>query len=197
MKTIKAAGVSMHVVVLALLAATCAKGQTSSEAEKANFCDVVASPADYDGKIISIEVILQRSFHSLSLYDTACAQKEGFDVTTQAILPDGWQSLPIGKKLGGIIKHGRPAKIQVVGTFRSSVIRGQDGQRFRFSIFQINSVSEATSKRTTPALSYMYDGLCQHIHFAHQFTGRTRYRIQPRLLQISLLRVGNGAVDVT
>jgi len=126
-----------------------AEGQTISEPKKANFCDVVASPADYDGKSISIEVILQPSFHSLSLYDDACTPKEGLDVTTQAILPDGWESVPVGKKLRGIIRHGRPAKVQLIGTFKSSVTRGQDGQRFRFSISQISSVSKDVSKSTT------------------------------------------------
>jgi hypothetical protein len=107
-----------------------------------DFRDVVSSPTDYDGKTLFIEATLEPSFHSLSLYDVACGSKEGSDVTTEAILPDGWESLPIGKKLRGIIRHGRPAKVQLVGTFKSSVTRGRDGQRFRFSISQINSVSK-------------------------------------------------------
>ena len=145
----KVVRVCMKIAALAL-AAICAKGQTSVEPKKASFCDVISSPANYDGKTLSIEATLQPSFHSLSLYDAACEPKEGFDVATEAILPDGWESLPIGKKLRGIIKHGRPARVCLVGTFKSSVTRGQDGQRFRFSISQIVSVSKDVPKPTTP-----------------------------------------------
>jgi len=139
----------MIITGLVLLAAICAKGQTSVEPKKAIFCDVISSPADYDGKTLSIEATLQPSFHSVSLYDPACEPKEGFDVATEAILPDGWESLPIGKKLREIIRHARPAKVRLVGTFKSSVTRGQDGQRFRFSISQIISVSKDVPKPRT------------------------------------------------
>jgi hypothetical protein len=140
----------LNIAAVALLVAICAKGQTSVEPKKASFCDVISSPANYDGETLSIEATLQPSFHSLSLYDAACEPKEGFDVAAEAILPDGWESLPIGKKLRRIIKHGRPAKVRLVGTFKSSGARGQDGQRFRFSISQIISVSKVVSKRTAP-----------------------------------------------
>ena len=140
----------MNIAALALLVAISTKGQTSVEPKKASFCDVISSPANYDGKTLSIEATLQPSFHSLSLYDTACEPREGFDVATEAILPDGWESLPIGKKLKGIIRHSWPARVRLVGTFKSSVTRGQDGQRFRFSISQIISVSKDVSKRTAP-----------------------------------------------
>ena len=132
------------IAILALLA-TCTKGQAQTDPGRVNFCDVVASPSDFDKKLLSVEVTVQPSFHSLSLYSSACAPKEGFDVTTQAILPEGWESLPNGKKLRRSIGHGRPAKAQLVGTFRSSVERGQDGQRFRFSISKIVSVSPGES----------------------------------------------------
>jgi hypothetical protein len=129
-------------MAIALLILLGAKAQAQTGPKEVGFCDVASSPTAYDGKVLSIEVILQPSFHSLSLYNAACEPKEGFDVTTQAILPNGWESLPTGKKLRGIIKHGRPAKVRIEGTFLSSVTRGQDGQRFRFSISKINSVSE-------------------------------------------------------
>lgn len=136
----------VSIAAVVLFVAICGKGQTSSEPKRANFCDIVSSPENYDGKTLSIGAILQPSFHSLSLYNAACMSREGFDVTTEAILPDGWESQPIGKKLRGLIRHGRPATVQLVGTFRSSVTRGQDGQRFRFSISQIISVSKDISK---------------------------------------------------
>lgn len=112
----------------------------------ARFCDIVSSPESYDGKTLSIDAILQPSFHSLSLYDSACVSKQGFDVSTEAILSDGWDSQPIGKKLRNLIRHGQAANVRLVGTFRSSVTRGQDGQRFRFSVSQVISASKDVSK---------------------------------------------------
>jgi hypothetical protein len=135
-------------IVLGLFLPISAKGQTSVEPKKVDFCDVVASPDDYDHKLLSTEVILQSSPHSLFLYSASCPSKEGFDVTTQAFLPDGWDSLPVGKKLSKIMKHGRPAKVQLVGIFRSSVYRGPDGQRFRFIISQIYSASKVSDGET-------------------------------------------------
>jgi len=131
------------IAILVLLATSSTKGQVKADPERANFCDVVASPSNFDGKLLSVDVTLQPSFHSLSLYSSACTSKEGFDVTTQAILPNGWETMPNGKKLKRSIGHGRPVNVQLVGTFRSSVSRGQDGQRFTFSISKIISASPA------------------------------------------------------
>jgi len=135
------------IAILVLLATLSTKVQSQTEPERVNFCDVVASPTDYDGKLLSVEATVRPGFHSLFLYSSECASKEGFDVTTEAILPDGWESLPNGKKLTRTIRHGRPAKAQLVGTFRRSVSRGQDGQWFRFSISKIVDVNpDASSK---------------------------------------------------
>ena len=108
---------SVGIAILVLLATLSAEGQSQTEPERLKFCDVVASPLDYDGKLLSVEVTVQPGLHSLSLYSSECASNEDFDVTTQAILPDGWESLPNGKKLSRIISHGRPAEVQLVGTF--------------------------------------------------------------------------------
>ena len=97
---------SVGIAILVLLATLSAEGQSQTEPERLKFCDVVASPLDYDGKLLSVEVTVQPGLHSLSLYSSECASNEDFDVTTQAILPDGWESLPNGKKLSRIISHG-------------------------------------------------------------------------------------------
>jgi len=132
----------MNIVVLAVLSATCAAEQTGAEPLNINYCDVVASPAHYNGKMLSVEVVLSRSFHSLFLYGAGCVPRGDYDVTTEALLPTSWESLPNGKRLRAILKHGRNAKVTVVGTFEGGEKRyGLDGQRFRFSISQINSVS--------------------------------------------------------
>lgn len=133
---------TLNVLILGVLSSICAAAQTETHPLTANYCEVVASPADYNGRVLSVKVILSPSYHSLFLYGVECVPKEGYDVTTEAILPSSWESLPNGKKLRGLLKHGRKARVTLVGTFESSKQRlGLDGQRFRFSISQIQSVS--------------------------------------------------------
>jgi hypothetical protein len=132
---------SLSILVLAVLLPTAAAGQTATQPLNVNYCDVVASPADYNQKILSIEVVLSPSFHSLFLYGVGCVPREDYDVTTEAVLPTSWESLPNGKRLRAFLKHGRNAKVTVVGTFEGGEKRyGLDGQRFRFSISHISSV---------------------------------------------------------
>jgi hypothetical protein len=134
-------------VVLVFLAAIFAIAQSRIEPRKVDYCDVVASPANYYGQVLSVEVILWPSEHVLTQFGAACVPKQGYDVTTQTILPANVESLPNGKKLGRILKHQRPAKVEVVGIFESREQRhGLDATRFRFSITQIDSVSERAAK---------------------------------------------------
>jgi hypothetical protein len=120
-----------------------AEGQTGT-APKVNFCNVVASPSDYNRKALSVEVIRWPSDHSLSLYGATCVPKEGYDVTTQAILPAAWESLPNGKKLRKFLHRGKSASVKLVGTFEGDAHRyGPDGARFRFVISEISSVEKA------------------------------------------------------
>jgi hypothetical protein len=132
----------ISIVVLAALLATCAGGQTSAEPKNVDYCDVVASPADYSGKVLAIEAVLSPGEHSLALYSETCPREKGYDDSTQAILPDLWESLPNGKELRAILKRGRDARVKLVGTFESGPKRyGPDVARFRFSISRVNSVS--------------------------------------------------------
>lgn len=135
-------------IMVGLLSVVSAKGQAPEEPQRVDFCQVVAAPADYNKKVLSVEVILWPSEHSLSLYGAACVPREDYNVTTQAVLPTAWETLPNGKKLRAILKHQRPAKVQLVGTFESDgEPYGPDVARFRFSISQIISVSkDAISK---------------------------------------------------
>ena len=143
---------NLGIIVLTLLAPTWATAQVRTEPTKVNFCDVVASPTQYNGQALSVVVILWPSYHSLSLYGAACVPKEGYDVTTQAILPDTWESQPNGKKLRGILERHRSAIVEVVGIFESGGGRyGPDRARFRFSISEINSVSKHATKRARGA----------------------------------------------
>jgi hypothetical protein len=77
--------VGLHIVVLTVFAALRSEAQTSAETPVVNVCDVVASPADYNRKLLSVTVILSPSDHSLSLYGTECVPKEDYNVTTLSI----------------------------------------------------------------------------------------------------------------
>jgi hypothetical protein len=138
----------MIITVLVLFASTFASGQTASEPKKADFCGVVASPSHYYGKLLSVQVILAPSEHALYLYGTACVPKQGYDVTTKAILPPTLESLPNGKRLIAILRRQRAAKAEVVGTFENNAEPfGLDPSRFRFTIAEIASVKEVGPER--------------------------------------------------
>jgi len=141
-------GVCIDILLLFLFAPLWARGQAATETKKVDFCRVVASPTDYDRQTLSVEVILWPSEHSLSLYGAACVPKEGYNVTTQAALPEKWESSPNGKKLSEILKRHRSAKVEVVGIFESNGgPYGPDVARFRFSISQIKSASENKARK--------------------------------------------------
>jgi hypothetical protein len=133
-------------VAMGVLLTMSAAGHPPAEPLRVNYCDVVASPADYNRKALLVEVLLSPSDHSLSLYGAACAPKEGVNITTQAVLPASWQALPNGKKLEAILRHHRNARVELVGTFESDGgPYGPDVARFRFSVSQVSSV--AVSKK--------------------------------------------------
>jgi hypothetical protein len=77
----------INLAILVSLAATSADAQSHREPRKIDFCEVVASPTNYYGHVLSVEVILWPSEHVLTLFGAECEPKEGYDVTTQAILP--------------------------------------------------------------------------------------------------------------
>src|SRR3984957_17225922 len=72
----------------------------------ANYCEVVLSPADYNGKMLSVEGILHPGEHSLTLYGLSCPPKFGGNPSTEAVLPSMWVSLPHGKQLRKLLKKG-------------------------------------------------------------------------------------------
>ena len=137
-----------RVVLAAIMLPVWAAAQVATQPSGVGYCDVVVSPADYNGKTMLVEVILSPGFHSLFLHGESCAPREGFDVSTEAVLPHSWPSLPNGKKLRALLKNGRDAKVSVVGFFEGGGEKryGLDGQRFRFSISEIRSVSKVNER---------------------------------------------------
>jgi hypothetical protein len=131
-------------IVSALFLGTTISAQTSSSPAATNLCAVVTSPAEYNERVLSVEGILHPSEHALTLYSATCEPKEGFDVTTLAVLPSKWASLPNGKRLEKILRHGKNALVKVSGTFQiESSNYGIDEARFRFTITEIISVKPA------------------------------------------------------
>jgi hypothetical protein len=138
----------INFAILVILAATLTEAQSQREPRKVDFCDVVASPTNYYGQVLSVEVILWPSEHVLTLFGPECVPKEGYDITTQALLPANWEALPNGNKLRKILKYQRPAKVRVIGIFESREQRyGLDATRFRFSVSQLDSVSKYAAKK--------------------------------------------------
>ena len=144
---------SFYLVVVGLLFLVSTRGQALEEHKRVDFCQVVAAPESFDQKHILIDVVLSPGEHYLLLYAASCVPSEGYNVTTQAILPDSLEATETGRKLSKILRHHREAKVELVGIFESAAGRyGPNAARFRFSISQVRSVAEvrgATSSMNT------------------------------------------------
>lgn len=118
--------------------------QVRPEPVAASLCEVIASPADYNKKVLSIEGILFPGEHSLTLYSPSCRPKVGFNARIEAVLPPEWESLRNGKQLRKFLHRRKSASVKLIGAFESDVYPyGPDGARFRFVISEISSVEKA------------------------------------------------------
>lgn len=134
------------IALIPLLANIADAGETIPEPQIVNYCEVVTLPNDYDGKVLSADVVLVPGEHTLSLFGADCLRL-GYDRVTDAQLPNNWTTLPNGKALKEILRQILSARVKLIGTFDSSKgPYGPDGARFQFSISRILSVS----KETTP-----------------------------------------------
>jgi hypothetical protein len=132
---------AMRFVMLTTALQVGVSAQTRQKPPTASLCVVVASPDGYNERVLSIEGVLSPSEHSLALYSPSCKPKEGFNVTIQAVLPPGWESLPNGKQLRKLLHRGRNAGVKLTGVFESGGYSyGPDGAKFRFVIKEIASV---------------------------------------------------------
>lgn len=134
-------GVSGLLLAVFLQFATAEK--TDPERVSVGLCQVVAAPATYNEKAVSVEGILSPGEHSLALYNPTCRPKEGFNVSIQAVLPPAWESTQNGKHLQKFLRGHKEAQVALRGTFESGGgPYGPDAARFRFSISEISSVAE-------------------------------------------------------
>ena len=131
-------------VMLATILQAAVSAQVRPEPVAANLCDVFRSPAVYNQKVLSVEGVLFPSFHAVFLLSPSCMPKGDLDVTTEAILPPSWVSLPNGRQLRKFLHRGKSASVKLIGTFEYSGHRyGPDGTRFRFVISEISWVGKA------------------------------------------------------
>jgi len=130
--------------MLAVILQAAASAQTRPEPVAADLCDVFVSPAAYNQRVVSVEGVLSPSVHSLFLSSPSCKPKEDLDLTTEAVLPSSWESLPNGKQLRKFLHRGKSASVKLIGTFEADAHRyGPDGARFRFVVTEISSVEKA------------------------------------------------------
>lgn len=131
------------VAMLTITLTIAASAQTHSKPVAVNLCEVFASPAEYNRRVIAVEGVLSPSIHSLFLSSPSCKAKQDVDFTTQAVLPASWESLPNGKRLRKFLHRGKSASVKLTGTFDGEGRYGPDGARFRFVISGISSVRPA------------------------------------------------------
>ena len=118
--------------------------QVRPEPVTADICKMVASPGDYNEKVLSVGGILLAGEHSLLLYSPSCRPKVGSDTGIDAVLPPEWESSPNGKKLRRLLHRRRSAGVKLVGRFESGAYSyGPDGAHFRFVISEISWVGKA------------------------------------------------------
>jgi hypothetical protein len=131
-------------LMLAIILTVTASAQTRPEPVVVKLCEVFSSPTEYNHKVVTVEGVLAPSIHSLFFSSPACNAKDGPDFTTQAVLPESWETLPHGKELRKFLHRGKAATVKLTGTFEADPQRyGPDGARFRFVISGISAVSAA------------------------------------------------------
>jgi len=129
--------------MLMIILQAAASAQPQPEPIAANLCEVVASPAEYNKKVISVEGILFPGEHSLALYSPSCKPREGFNVTIQAVLPAGWESIRNGKRLRKLLQGHKEARVKISGMFETGAgPYGPDVAQFRFVVSEISSVEK-------------------------------------------------------
>ncbi len=135
---------TVRAVMLAIMLTATAPAQTNPEPVATKLCEVFSSPAQYNHKVVTIEGVLAPSIHSLFLSSPACNAKDDPDFTTQAVLPESWETLPHGKELRKFLYRGKAATVKLTGAFEADPQRfGPDGAKFRFVISGISSVGVA------------------------------------------------------
>jgi hypothetical protein len=89
-------------VMLAVILQTTASAQTRPAPVAASLCDVFASPAAYDQKLLSIDGVLFPSIHSVFLLSPSCPPKKKMSIRQPKLCsrPLGYRC-PMGSSFGG------------------------------------------------------------------------------------------------
>lgn len=137
------------VSLLLLLCCLCVYSPCSVADEAAlnvPFCDLVATPQQYDTKGVVTEALIRSSEHEVHVYSENCKSTLGNDRSASIELPTGWNSTKLGKKLSGLLRHHRAARVRFEATFKSGGGPfGQEKTRFRFILHRLISVEEVSS----------------------------------------------------
>jgi len=132
--------------LLLLLSCLCffaARSVADEAALSVSFCDLIAAPQQYDTKAVRTEALIRSSEHEVHLYSENCKSTLGDDRSASIELPAGWNSTKLGKKLSGILRHHRAARVGFEAVFKSSGGPfGQERTRFRFVLRSLISVEE-------------------------------------------------------
>ena len=135
------------VLVVLLLGVLCACARQTKTSHLAvplppdvRFCDVVAKPADFEGKIIRLHAVFSFGIHGPTVGDGDCASVE--NITWANLSREKWAEL----------EHAAPAgavNLVAVGKFARNVASGEtdlwkDRAPFQFEVLSV----EKTSPRT-------------------------------------------------
>jgi hypothetical protein len=143
-------GLLIALILLAVVSTSRAVGETTPEPLNVNYCKVVTLPKDYDGKVLSVDVVLVPGEHTLSLFGADCLRL-GCHRVTEAQLPNNWIALPNGRALSHILARHLSAKVKLIGTFDSfRGSYGPDGASFQFSISRIIICAEKNNSLKQP-----------------------------------------------
>lgn len=153
------ASLLVSLTLTVLLACTTQKADIRSKPEAdpptVAFCDLVADPTHYDGKVVRTEAIVAVGFEIGIVYDPKCGeqqQRAWYDFDESTYKPDepGWKalrSLLFPEKRGAGHYRGR-AKAIMIGRFDASKQNGyghMNGYHFLFTIMRVERAQSVPS----------------------------------------------------
>lgn len=121
---------------------------------RVSYCDLLSASQTYDKKVVTTEALVGSSFHSVAIYDLGCMSTPTDNRSASLVLPSGWNSTKLGKKLSKVLRHGRTARVAFEGIFYGSGgPYDGDGTKFRFVMQRLISVEEDLKPEVKPSSS--------------------------------------------
>jgi hypothetical protein len=129
------------VSLLGVLSACARQTKTSQTAVPTlpdlSFCEVVAKPADFDGKIIRLHAVFQFGLHGPTVGDRSCASVD--NITWANLSPEKWAELERAAPAGAV-------DLVAVGKFARNVGSGdtdlwKDRAPFQFEVLSVEKIT--------------------------------------------------------